>query len=81
MSAINFYLNQISELPNFPFLLVHSPQEILNKIALIYPFIVGPTSGGVVALKTGRRVVPRSNPGRACRPSPSEFLWFSPKLE
>ena len=24
-------------------------------------------------LKTGRREVPDSNPGRACRPSPSEF--------
>ena len=33
----------------------------------------GPTSGGVVTLKTGRREVPGSNPGRACRPSRSEF--------
>ena len=30
-----------------------------------------PTSGGVVALKIGRRQVPDSNPGRACRPSRS----------
>ena len=38
----------------------------------------GPTSGGVVTLKTGRRQVPGSNPGRACRPSHSEFsLVFS----
>ena len=33
----------------------------------------GPTSGGVVALKTGRRQVPGSNPDRTCRPSLSEF--------
>ena len=31
------------------------------------------TSGGVVTLKTGRREVPGSNPGRACRPTRSEF--------
>ena len=28
-----------------------------------------PTSGTAVTLKTGRREVPGSNPGRACRPS------------
>ena len=33
----------------------------------------GPTSGRVVTLETGRREVPGSNPGRACRPSRSEF--------
>ena len=33
----------------------------------------GPTSGGEVTLKTGRREVTGSNPGRACRPSRSEF--------
>ena len=33
----------------------------------------GPTSGSAVTLKTGRREVPGSNPGRACRPSRSEF--------
>ena len=32
-----------------------------------------PTSGTAVTLKTGRREVPGSNPGRACRPSHSEF--------
>ena len=32
-----------------------------------------PTSGGVVTHKTGRREVPGSNPGRACRSSRSEF--------
>ena len=34
---------------------------------------LGPISGGVVTLKTGRRKVPGSIPGRACRPSRSEF--------
>ena len=32
-----------------------------------------PTSGTAVTLKTGRREVGGSNPGRACRPSRSEF--------
>ena len=32
-----------------------------------------PTSGTAVTFKTGRREVPGSNPGRACRPSRSEF--------
>ena len=31
------------------------------------------TSGTAVTLKTERREVPGSNPGRACRPSRSEF--------
>ena len=40
-----------------------------------------PTSGGVVTLKTGRQEVPGSNPGRACRPSRSEFpMVFSETL-
>ena len=39
-----------------------------------------PHHGGVVVLKTGRREVPGSNPGHTCRPSRSEFSWFSPKL-
>ena len=34
---------------------------------------ISPTSGAVEALKTGRREVPGSNPGRTCRPSCSEF--------
>ena len=33
----------------------------------------GPTSGGVVALKTGRREMSGSNPGLAYRASRSEF--------
>ena len=33
-----------------------------------------PTSGRVVTLKTGKREMPGSNPGRACRPSRSEFF-------
>ena len=36
-----------------------------------------PTSSGVVTLKTGRRGVPGSNPGRACRPSHSKFSVVS----
>ena len=35
--------------------------------------MLGPTSGGVVVLKIGRREVPGSNPGRACRPRRSVF--------
>ena len=30
------------------------------------PIYYSPTSGGVVTLKTGRREVPDSNPGRTC---------------
>ena len=37
------------------------------------PLYDGPTSGIAVTLKTGRREVSGSNPGRACRPSRSEF--------
>ena len=36
-------------------------------------YVNRPTSGGVVTLKTGRREVQNSNPGRACRPSRSKF--------
>ena len=36
-------------------------------------FLSRPTSGRVVTLETGRREVPGSNPGRACRPRRSEF--------
>ena len=35
--------------------------------------IYSPTSGRVIKLETGRREVPGSNPGCACRPSHSEF--------
>ena len=38
-----------------------------------FPKEMRSTSGGVVALKTGRREVQSSNPGRACRRSRSEF--------
>ena len=34
---------------------------------------IRPTSGTAVTLKTGRREVIGSNPGRACRSSRSEF--------
>ena len=39
----------------------------------IFLHSIGPTSGGVVMLKTGRRELPGSNPGHACRPNRSEF--------
>ena len=42
-------------------------------ISAIFKIIMGPTSGTAVTLKTGRREGPGSNPGRACRPSRSEF--------
>ena len=35
--------------------------------------IIRPTNGTAVTLKTGRWEVPGSNPGRAYRPSRSEF--------
>ena len=38
-----------------------------------FQFFRSPTCGGVVTLKTGRREVPDSKPGHACRPSRSEF--------
>ena len=44
-----------------------------NNAYLVYTSEYGLTSGGVVALRTGRREVPGLNPGRACRPSRSEF--------
>ena len=37
------------------------------------PGLNSPTSGGVILLKIGRRKMPGSNSGRACRPSRSEF--------
>ena len=49
---------------NFGIVNAH-PMEML-------PFI-GPISGTAVTLKTGRREVPGAIPGRACRPSRSEF--------
>ena len=39
----------------------------------VTPFTLWPTSGRVVTLITGRREVPGSMSGRACRPSRSEF--------
>ena len=39
----------------------------------LYSHDMHPTSGGVVALKTGRREVLGSNPGAACGPRHSEF--------
>ena len=40
---------------------------------LFFLHLIGLTSDGVVALKTGRREVPGLNPGRAYRPNRSEF--------
>ena len=51
------------------------------KSKLLITMTGSPTSGRVVALKTGRREVPGSNSGRGCRPSRSEFSRFSRKLE
>ena len=49
--------NEIMIITQLEIVLIHSP----------------PTSGGVVVLKTGRRMVIGSNPDRASRPSRSEF--------
>ena len=47
--------------------------ETAGKVVLFFLVFLGPTSGKTVTLKTGRREVPGSNPGRVCRPSRSEF--------
>ena len=39
----------------------------------VFHHVLGPPSGAVVTLRTGRREEPGSNTGRACRPSCSEF--------
>ena len=70
-------------LPNLKF---HFAIEIFNqfKVCVLVgsltppleantPLGWGPTSSRVVTLETGRREVPGSNPGRACRLSRSEF--------
>ena len=49
------------------------PVIIAHTSGILHPYGLGPTSGGVVTLKTGRREVPGSNPGHACRPRRSEF--------
>ena len=58
---------------------IHKKLKIAQKRLLVNK---GPTSGGVVTLKTVRREVPGSNPGRACRPSCSEFsvVFFEPRV-
>ena len=48
------------------------PAILIHLIALNFSCL-GPTSGTVLTVKTERREVPGSNPGRACRPSHSEF--------
>ena len=55
-----------------------------QKINIVAVFGVrGRTSGSAVTLKTGRREVPGSNPGRACRPSRSEFtvIFFETRVD
>ena len=49
---------------------------IIHEILFFFFYAAGPTSGGVVTLKTGRREVPASNPDRTCRPSRSKFRGF-----
>ena len=52
----------------------HNKSIIIHKHNAISIYSTsGSTSGSAVTLKTGRREVPGSNPGRACRPSRSEF--------
>ena len=68
---VNKFVNIYSNNTIFNFL-----AEYLELFRIMYD--TGPNSDGVVTLKTGRREVPDSNPGRACRPSRSEFfLVFS----
>ena len=43
------------------------------KHIIINLIVAGPTSDTAEMLKTGRREVPGSNSGHACRPSRSEF--------
>ena len=45
----------------------------LSNYAEILFLQLSETSGTAVTLKIGRREVPGSNPGQACRPSCSEF--------
>ena len=47
--------------------------DICLENVFSFLFIKCPTSGRVVSLKTGRREMIGSNPGRTCRPSRSEF--------
>ena len=46
---------------------------LAGMASFLIKIVTGPTSGIAVTLKTGRREVSASNPGRACRPSHSEF--------
>ena len=56
------------------FYLFNYKSQNMQKFCITFiPFLLRPTSGGVLTLKTGRREAPGSNPGRACRTSHSEF--------
>ena len=49
------------------------PLYFFSQGARVKAVAYSPTSGTAVTLKTGRRDMPGSNPGRACQPSRSEF--------
>ena len=55
------------------FALKYLDNTIWLNLKFSFLIILGPTSGGVVALKTGRRESPGSNPVRDCQPSRAEF--------
>ena len=65
-----FYVNVYS---NSSKLLPHNETNFLTFPTVYYSHYLGPTGGGVVSLKTGKREVPGSNPVRTCRPSCSDF--------
>ena len=61
-------------LKNWDFLkIVPNGFTLMNIMSLSNLLLLSPTSGTAVTLKTGRREVPDSNPGRDCRPIRSEF--------
>ena len=77
-----FYINILSMLHNVKFNAILAYKTFLQRFSArvtisIIKICVRPTNGEVVTLKTGRREVPSSIPGRACRPSRSEFSVVS----
>ena len=66
MESTCYYANLKKQLFHFGITLKFEKNSIHRKFC--------PTSGGGVTLKTGRRELPGSNPGCACRPSRSEFI-------
>ena len=59
--------------PGLQFARKHNRTGKQNQKIYALPIFLWPTSGTVGTLETGRREVPGSNPGRAFRPSRSEF--------